>query len=563
MSLQVWLPLTKDLRQQGLSNVTMSGSPVSWTDGKLGKAATWNGNVVNCVYNNTSDFNYTNNFSVAVWYKHKFTSGATQYAFTVGRADAGGYGYGLQPTAATQAYFRFGSAVYPVNSLVQDAWYHLVMTIGNNKVTIYKDGVQISSNNMPGTLPTYSDGNGLGLGCFHYGSNIYPFYGSLNDFRIYDHCLSPMEVKELSKGLVLHYPLNRMGFGQENLALNSYINTTNDSYNTANFNLSEDIIAGETYTVTFKGTLGTGKTYFGMWMGGGYTMIGRFVEENGIYTLHFTGPSTIAGDGSRSRINIYAVDWSVNATNSILWCKVEKGSKATPWCPNSSDAIATTIGLNSTIEYDTSGFCNNANSNGSVALTYSSDVPKYNVSTVFTSGARIATPVSASTFMPTDAITVSIWFKSSNASNRFLSCTEGGGFNFESASGKISFPIYVAGKGYTRVDGNTTWSEVSDNKWHMITATYDKQNTILYVDGQLDKSTASSYPNINIGYSTTAPFTLGAEAQSITSPIAGTYVGNLSDCRVYATALSAEDIKSLYQNEAAIDGQGNILGPIR
>ena len=36
MSLQVWLPLTKDLRQQGLATITSTGTPVFKNSGKLG-----------------------------------------------------------------------------------------------------------------------------------------------------------------------------------------------------------------------------------------------------------------------------------------------------------------------------------------------------------------------------------------------------------------------------------------------------------------------------------------------------------------------------------------------
>ena len=39
----------------------------------------------------------------------------------------------------------------------------------------------------------------------------------MNDFRIYDHALSAKEVHEIAKGLILHYPLNRGGFGNDNL----------------------------------------------------------------------------------------------------------------------------------------------------------------------------------------------------------------------------------------------------------------------------------------------------------------------------------------------------------
>lgn len=41
----------------------------------------------------------------------------------------------------------------------------------------------------------------------------------MNDFRIYDTALSPREIKEIAKGLVLHYPLS--GFGGNNLIVDS------------------------------------------------------------------------------------------------------------------------------------------------------------------------------------------------------------------------------------------------------------------------------------------------------------------------------------------------------
>ena len=86
--------------------------------------------------------------------------------------------------------------------------YPKTIQIGDVCKVSYKDGILYTTTSTI-SLPTYSDGNGLGIGCFHYYyGNIYPYYGSLNDFRIYDHCLSPKEVKEIAKGLVLHYPLN-------------------------------------------------------------------------------------------------------------------------------------------------------------------------------------------------------------------------------------------------------------------------------------------------------------------------------------------------------------------
>ena len=49
------------------------------------------------------------------------------------------------------------------------------------------------------------------------------YNGKLNDFRIYDHALSAMEVKQISQGLILHYLLNHNGFGNDNLSTGTLI----------------------------------------------------------------------------------------------------------------------------------------------------------------------------------------------------------------------------------------------------------------------------------------------------------------------------------------------------
>ena len=96
MSLKVQLPLNGNTNNQGVDGITLSGSPASYSAGKIGTAATQNGSVGNVVYNNTTAYNYTDNFSFALWIYPIYTGSTAQYAFTVGRADAGGYGYGLQ-----------------------------------------------------------------------------------------------------------------------------------------------------------------------------------------------------------------------------------------------------------------------------------------------------------------------------------------------------------------------------------------------------------------------------------------------------------------------------------
>jgi hypothetical protein len=94
----------------------------------------------------------------------------------------------------------------------------------------------------------------------------------MNDLRVYDECLSPKQIHEISKGLICHYKLEGMG---ANPNLLTYSNVPNRNYSSTtypcgSYPLPEPIVSGEKYTVTVNATFTDAYTialYFG---GGSY-----------------------------------------------------------------------------------------------------------------------------------------------------------------------------------------------------------------------------------------------------------------------------------------------------
>ena len=610
MSLRVWLPLTKDLRQQGLNSAIIeeATSAVFDNSGKLGKCLSGGkikipANQVASIFNNTA-------MSIAFWYNNNTTTNSNHAICgfsgnSEGDTDAVRIWDFFQYSTANDFHWSMGTlgngiltGVFPYNT-----WTHVCVTFGNGILKIYINGV----------LQTTQTGKSSN---YTFDKSYYISFGhtpqKLNEFRIYDHCLSPMEVKELAKGLVLHYPLNRQGWGQENLVRGTYdwnrwVASTRASFSadiatltgsTADWgasihsaHLNKALLDGTTtYTWSFE-YKSTATWNCNPVIGGTATEIDatsssrtkycywqsalNLPSTGGVWKKYILNSRTIAesqmtsGSGDVNSWFLQIYNRTDNVVVNIRRIKLETGSIATQWCPNSSDTLATTMGLNSTTEYDCSGFCNNGTRIGS--LSWTSDTPKYEVSTEF--NGTNATIDCGNGFHSQGAqeLTFSCWVYSNNwgsgTAQYYLSSQETGGIIIQSISSsnniRARIHAYTAADlstySYYQADCAYTNTGISGSGWHMLTGVYTTSSIKLYIDGILKKTT--SLTTYGIHFNDTAHMFLAAES-------AGTTYSNLCNCklsdvRIYATALSADDVKSLYQNCATIDPDGTIRGQIR
>ena len=136
-------------------------------------------------------------------------------------------------------------------------------------------------------------------------------------------------------------------------------------------------------------------------------------------------------------------------------------------------------------------------------------------------------------YMYTDKISIHISAYMDNwsqytSSNNPISCTEGGGFNIENASGKIQFANFDSGSGYKVATSNTTWASLSSG-WHDFDLVFDGNYTYGYLDGT-KIATSAQYTSKKIGYNTTNSVFIGAEAGGSNTYPAGAYFkGNIGN----------------------------------
>lgn len=373
MGLLLWLPLNGNPRNQGLSIANASTTNVTYTGGKTGSAATFSDSRIelNNVLKGT-----LSEFSICFWYKT--TSIDANDCLYNGRESVGGP-VGLFRTGSVfrfddTAQTTFNSYTIPINT-----WIHCCFVRTREKKALYINGEFIEWKNtmVPtftcnaskatiGTSSNIQSGGTLGLG----GNKL---NGQLNDYRIYSHALSQKEIKEIYKGLFLHYKLDGASQGGNPNLFSGNFNcrSTKDSYASSGSFISkitaDEILArkGDTLCLSFDcNSMGAStssvttyqKDRFGLHGSIKYTLSGGTSTQAYPLTLFDLGKNGRVYTTWQIPTNLVSIETNLtivlqtnpasgfakpDSGNNETWyikdIKLEWGTKPTPWCPHSDD----------------------------------------------------------------------------------------------------------------------------------------------------------------------------------------------------------------------------------
>lgn len=569
MSLQVWLPLNGNLNNQGLDGslgFTNTASATVAADGKLGScysfSATSGDGLLLSSGKSTSEFMnaYINHHSWSLCAWIKTTSNSTVVF---------GLTYGLRlycgSTNSVNLYNSTRSvSAYNNTSTADGKWHHICATynIVDNAINVYVDGIKGTTTYYPsGEIYASSWTNNVAVGRdFNNSIPGYYFQGSMNDVRIYDHCLSSKEVKEISKGLICHYKLDNNGFGNLNLittmstggnttlngkyGLNADFSQNTDTY--GYFNVSPALELASTYTLSFDvSNFPVGSIWnFSLWNNSNY-YIGD-ITKDGHYTYTFVPSESKLPSGYSLTTFLFDDGSRTNPAGMVYFTnfKIEKGSIATPWCPHTSDSLYTSLGLNSTTESDHSGLSNNGTKIGGLSSSTSPPSIRYESCYNFDGNTSSIQIPNLATLTPSGEFTMNCWiYHDDTWSSKGYETIFGGpsGFELDAKPGTTNFPDLYA------CDWGKASATYELNKWNMITMTRNASETKFYINGEL-KITGSA------GTIPSGDYFIGAWNTSSQQ----NYKGKISDFRLYSTVLSVEDIKMLYNTSASIDKNGNM-----
>ena len=588
MALQIWLPLNGDLHNQGLDNIEIENhNTIINSNGKIGKCYEFGQNKYIKLLNYSNTFTNYLSFSISLWFKC-----TAQNTSHTGSALISG-GSWNQPnnllnlalgTFSTDHYTQIlisGAGTWNKGynyNIYLNTWYHIVFTNGNGALRVYINGELIGDTYtavMPGTLQQtwICIGNGTYAQSFH-------FYGLMNDIRIYDHCLSPKEVEKISQGLILHYQLNDFFplnlvkydkniytetdgskwvriFHHNNPASKLFSNTDTWAlgvYKDADrwfdiYPIVQNLTTFE-FMVKQKTTSAATEVKY-RWIQNKSPLVATYndVKPDAVTRITTSG-YTNGNQGGLWRsghANTHMVIANSNSGNwygaTGCWVAYQGGIPGYPNTVITTGYIDLYIKISNYISnsiYDCSGYQNNGITIGE--LTPVTNTPRYNIATHFAGNGNIIkmTPF----YLNSSNWTISFWYYRSNViTNTWESFMCLSKDNGSDANKKIAllFNNANANNIWCKIDsGSARTIPVKLNQWTHLALT---SNGKLYENG-IDKNIS-----ITPGTILTNAYDLiiggRASAAGATSTTLE-YTGNISDFRIYATALSAAAIKELY-----------------
>ena len=591
--MDLWLPLTQDTRQQGLSNasVTAVGSGASINaNGKLGKCYYLDGTSNGYI---STDFptNFgTNDFTISLWVKIPTISSGSYYAIVSSKQSAAiSAGVGIYWNYS-QKRFLWSTAdrtnateiwmADAVDTIVYDKWIHLVMVRDNNDAKhgcFYINGTRYELASVP-TIRNITTATNLWVGKLsdgHYPCKLY-----ISDIKVWNgKALSPREIEILSRGLVCHYPLCDVSNQTPNNVAayptfdtssghggwNHWGNTGNLGHYSQNTNAQYIFRSGQTYSHCFSDESTATAPYLlyqSPSFSGGYRSLCAIIkEENGaeikesiVYPVWNAAVSGSIPSGKWTSITPLGNGFYLgkvegfqqDGSNNLVGIYVNAGYKiyVSEFYIENDRTVCSDFFYPSTTVYDTSGYQYNGTINGS--LTVSSDTARYSVSTKFSGN---ATDYIVAPSLPTETKTVSCWIK----------CTLGNKVAFADYNTNIGLGLYGNDKiiSYVGSSNGGTGSCVAigsnwkSDKWnHVVIEVTNNNGRDVYLNGVKLSPESNDYwthtlNELEIGRRSYASYC---------------FDGYISDFRAYATALSAAQVAELYNTAVSVANNGTLIG---
>lgn len=439
----------------------------------------------------------------------------------------------------------------------------------------------------------------MGLGYFHYTGNLYPYYGDMNDFRIYDECLSASRVSDIYDSLICHFDFN-IPYKDQNLA------SRGSQYNFSGFNGTENqcpifasipidvtrMVEGEKLTISFDATfsdftVANGKSltcYFQSCLvkNGSQYWTTRLFETHGNFskdalaggTFHYKWVQTIKSSviedlksSTQCYLELrfdYAQSGKINITNTYVnyGDTIENNNYfGIDYIPESTGLIgggvihSSSKGLRYYYDSIMGENCLDLRGTDYTSAFQIKNFPQLSKS--FTWNVWIKQNESNSS-TPTSYQSI-LSYGRDWGGNTTTRAEMGMNISLDNGAPDIRYGHYDDENSSPNTNIQLLSSKkVNDGNWHMIsTVMGDDGIMTLYIDGVKDmtasKSTYCSYSHASGG------FIVGKMSYEYYST--STYFpfnGMIDDVKVYATALSEDKIKKLYNVKSRIDKNGNL-----